>query len=72
MPAITGTIRDPDFRHRRAQYAARKRTEPDHHIAKLADVAGDLTDEQARRLVAVLNLWAGRTSTVDGGGPRAA
>jgi hypothetical protein len=67
MPAITGSITDPDFRHRRAQYAAKARTDPDHHIAKLADVAGDLTDEQARRLVTVLNLWASRTVDLPAG-----
>jgi hypothetical protein len=71
MPAITGSIKDPDFRHRRAKLAAKARTNPDHHIAKLADVAGDLTDEQARKLVGVLNFWAARDDA-DGGGPRAA
>lgn len=55
----------------RASNAGRARTTPDHHIAKLADAAGDLTDEQARRLVVVLNLWASRDDE-DGGGPRAA
>ena len=58
---LAGKLADPEFRHRRATKAAKARTSADHHITRLADAAGDLTDEQARRIVAVLNLWAGRT-----------
>jgi hypothetical protein len=51
----------PQQRIERARKAGKASHTPDTHIRQLADVAGDLTDEQARKLVAVLNLWAGRT-----------
>jgi len=54
MPAITGSLNDPDFRHRRAQHAALSRTSVDHHIEKLVDAAPKLTDEQKSRLATLL------------------
>lgn len=59
-------IIDPDVAHERAQKGGRARTEPSYHIRKLADVAGELTDEQARRIVGVLNLWAERDTAAGG------
>jgi hypothetical protein len=51
----------PQQRIERARKAGKEAHTPDVYIRQLADVAGDLTDEQARKLVAVLNLWADRT-----------
>jgi hypothetical protein len=56
----------PQQRIERASKAGKASHTPDAYIRQLADVAGDLTDEQARRIIAVLNLWAGRTSAADG------
>lgn len=53
-PAVTGSLDDPDFRHRRAQHAARSRTSVDHYIAKLVDSAPELTAEQRDRLAGLL------------------
>lgn len=66
MPASTGKLADPDFRHRRAQHAARARTSLDYHIAKLVDSAPRLTDEQRDRLAGLL-----RPSTLGAGGDAA-
>jgi hypothetical protein len=52
---------DPQVAHERARKGGRARTTPDYHITRLEDVASDLTDEQARKLVGVLNFWAERT-----------
>jgi hypothetical protein len=51
----------PQQRIERASKAGKASHTPDAYIGQLADVAGELTDEQARKLVGVLNLWAGRT-----------
>jgi hypothetical protein len=59
---------DPRAAHERAKKAADARNSPDHHIARLADLADDLTDDQARRLVAILDLRrraAHATTTTD-------
>lgn len=52
-PAITGTIQDPEFRHRRAKLAARTRTSLDHHIKKVVDAAPELTSDQRDRLALI-------------------
>ena len=54
MPAITGSIKDPKFRHRRAQHAALSRTSVDHYIEKLVDRAPELTAEQRGKLAVLL------------------
>jgi len=64
-PTITGSISDPDFRHRRAEHAARARTTVEHYIDKLVDAAPPLTDDQRHKL-ALLLAAAGRDSI--GGG----
>jgi hypothetical protein len=52
----------PQQRIERASKAGKASHTPDAYIRQLADVAGDLTDEQARKLVAVLNVWAAPAS----------
>jgi hypothetical protein len=54
MPAITGSITDPDFRHRRAKLAAEARASTDHDIKALVDRAPELTPEQRDRLATLL------------------
>jgi hypothetical protein len=54
MPALTGSITDPDFRRRRAAHAARARTTVDHYIDKLVDEAPPLTPQQRDRLATLL------------------
>jgi hypothetical protein len=51
----------PQQRIERASKAGKAAHAAGALIRQLADVAGELTDEQARKLVGVLNLWAGRT-----------
>lgn len=37
-PAITGSITDPEFRHRRAAHAAKARTSPAYHLDKIREL----------------------------------
>ena len=53
-PTITGSITDPEFRHRRAVHAAKTRTSVDHFIEKVVEAAPTLTGEQIERLRALL------------------
>lgn len=54
MPALTGSITDPEFRHRRAVEAAKARTSVDHYIKQLVDRAPELSAEQRDRLALLL------------------
>jgi len=51
---LNGSSRDPKFRHRRAQWAARARTTTDAHIRALVEQAPPLTAEQRARLAVLL------------------
>lgn len=51
---VTGSVSDPEFRQRRARYAAKARTGDDYYICKLIESAPALTAEQAARLRALL------------------
>lgn len=53
-PTITGSITDPEFRHRRAVHAAKTRTSVDHYIEKVIEAAPALTGEQVERLRSLL------------------
>jgi len=62
-PALTGSIDDPDFRHRRAVHAAKSRTTVDHHIDAIVASAPSLTAEQADRLSSLLSERGGPDAT---------
>jgi hypothetical protein len=51
---LNGSSSDPDFRRRRAQWAAKARTTTDAHIRALVEQAPPLTTEQRARLAALL------------------
>ena len=51
---VTGSITDPEFRHRRAVHAAKVRNSVDNHIAKIVDAAPALTADQVERLRSLL------------------
>lgn len=53
-PATTGSLADPEFRHRRAQNAAAARTTIDYHISKVVAAAPTLTAEQLARIRSLL------------------
>jgi len=54
MPALTGSIADPEFRRRRAVHAAKARTSVDHHVKQIVDRAPELTDQQRSQLAVIL------------------
>lgn len=54
MPKVTGSVQDPEFRKRRARHAAKARTSLDHYVRQVVERAPELTDEQRRRLAALL------------------
>lgn len=58
MPHLTGSIDDPEFRHRRAVLAAKTRTSVDHYIKKLVEDAPELTPDQRDRLAGLLRRTA--------------
>lgn len=60
MPPLTGSLADPDFRHRRAVHAAKARTNVDHYIQQLVERAPELTSDQKQRLSLLLNGSAPR------------
>jgi hypothetical protein len=59
IPAITGSIRDPEFRTRRATHAAKTRTSVEYHIRKIVEAAPELTDAQKLDLARLLLAGGG-------------
>ncbi len=56
---VSGPVTDPEFRRRRAQWAARARTTTDAHIRALVDRAPELTPGQREKLALLLQPGGG-------------
>ena len=63
---LSGRLADPQFRHQRAQKAARTRTTLAHYINSIVARAPELTPEQRDRLATILRPTPRTGRTPDG------
>lgn len=71
MPAPTGKLADPAWRHNRARKAAEARTTPDYHLDRVRDLVEQSRVSQGLPPTVVDELTLGEIADLlDGGGDR--